>query len=209
MSMSSSMSSSPLIRLGAISAAIGSTLLIITHILDPLVGSPLPEASTLGLVLALAFTAHVPLFAVAVAVAVVGLHLGQSDRSGRFDLLSTVLALVGLIAMAGPAWNGLFVGPVLRAEAPALAEQDPALTMAGGLVSLVLYALGLLLFAIATWRAGVLPRPAAALVAAGLVLAIPLEGAFPAVLVLYPVGMAWLGIAALRTTSPALHPANA
>lgn len=189
--------SSPLIRLGAVSAVLGGTLLIVTHFVDPLAGSPRPETGVVGLALALAYTAHLPLF----AVAVVGLHLYQSERAGRFGLLSTVVALVGVIAMAGPAWNGLFVDPVLRAEAPALAEQDFALTMTGGIVSLGLYALGLLLFAVATWRAAVLPRPAAALVAAGLVLAVPLEDMFPGVLVFYPAGLCWLGLAALRAPS--------
>jgi hypothetical protein len=60
-----------------------------------------------------------------------------------------------------------------------------------------LYVLGLFLFGIATWRAGVLPRLPAALVVIGIPLGLTLERFIPGILIVYGVGIAWLGIATL------------
>lgn len=184
----------PLIRLGAASAIAAGALLVASHIVDPLVGSPLPQENLAGLLLALAFTAHLPLL----ALGLVGLHLRQAEEAGRFGLASFAVALVGVLAMTGLVWKAWFVDPVLREQASALIDSEPELTAAGGLGSLLLYAVGLLLFAVATARAGVLPRAAAVVLAAGLVLAVPLEGVVPGILIVYPAALCWLGVAALR-----------
>ncbi len=194
-----------LIRLGAVSATGAGALLVVNHIVDPLVGSPLPQESPVGMLLALAFTAHLPML----ALGLVGLHLRQAPEAGAFGLVGLAGALVGVLAMAGLLWNAWFVDPVLREQAPALLESEPALTAAGGLVSLLLYAVGLLLFALATLRAGVLPRPAAALLAVGLVAAVPLEGVVPGVLLIYPAALCWLGVAALRPDRRTRQPSPA
>ena len=61
--------------------------------------------------------------------------------------------------------------------------------------SFVAYVVGLLLFGIATWRARVLPRRAAALLVIGIVLALTVKAFVPGVMSVFGLAWIWLGAA--------------
>jgi hypothetical protein len=129
-----------------------------------------------------------------VPLAVVGLYVYQRAAFGRFGEAAFVTALSGTVAWAAGAAHG-----VLGVEANGGRSQDVIST--GELVSVFvgfgLYAIGLVLFGIATWRAGVLPRLPAVLVIAGIPLGVALQAFVPGILVVHSAGLAWLAVAAV------------
>jgi hypothetical protein len=91
-------------------------------------------------------------------------------------------------------------------------DQVPPSLLAWVFVAFGLYTIGLFLFGIATWRAGVLPRVPAGLVVFGIPLGLTLERFLPGILIVYGLGIAWLGITTLlqlRSGQPAEDPASA
>jgi hypothetical protein len=98
---------------------------------------------------------------------------------------------------AGAAWSEAFFAGWLAEAAPELLSADPSGAFVTGLVlTFGLFALGGLLFGLATLRAGVLPRGAAALLIIGAV-AYPLAGMLelPFAGIVFGLAVAWLGFA--------------
>ena len=93
------------------------------------------------------------------AIALAALYVRQAGRAGLFGAVAFCAALVGTMALAGDMWfEGLAV-PWVVGNAPELvAAERGGLLWAGWLVSVVLFALGWILFGLASWRARVLPR---------------------------------------------------
>jgi hypothetical protein len=149
------MSSNNLIQTGGglVSAAAG-LLLLLGHLLD-LGGDP-EYGTVLGG--ALVLTAHVVL-----VFALVALYAAQAEQSGLLGSLGMVLSVVGttlgsgvvMVEIAGA--SGAEVDAVLGAGFPG------ALALLGGLAFLI----GLILFGVATMRAGVFPRWAGLLLIVG------------------------------------------
>ena len=183
------MASSDLIRWGGLAAMLSGALVIAMMLLTGLV------AEGFFYLLILAF--------LLLAVALPGLHAQQAGRSGLMGRIGFVVTLIGAVAIA-----------VLSA-AVAVAENffgfDPEGSAVIGIVFLVFLAfiVGLMLFGIATIRAGVLPRGAAWLLVLGLPLALVIDlltGAFfeeeatPWGFYIgslaFAVGLIWLGYAA-------------
>lgn len=184
-----------LIRLGAIGAVLSGVLLIVQESLHSAFGE---TSATLAFVGLLMYAVHVPL----ATVALIGLHLRQSGAAGRFGMFAFLVALLGQLLLAGLVWASLFVEPA----APALLENPPAVLITGFLGSLVVYALGWLLFGVATLRARVFPRPAAILLVVGVV--VGFVGTelidIPAALWVWYAAWIWLGLDALRSTPRAV-----
>jgi hypothetical protein len=102
----------------------------------------------------------------------VGLYLRQQHALGRFGTGAFALALVGTMLAAGGAWDQVFTVPYLANEAPAVLDAGTSGSLlAGFFLSFSLLALGWALFAIATRRAGILPRGASTVLLVGAVLA--------------------------------------
>ena len=140
------MSSESLVRVGGgLASAAAGILLLLGHLLD-LGGDP-QYGTVLGGTLVLA--AHL-----ALVFALVALWAAQAEPGGTLGLLGMVLGVAGttlvcgvvLVEIAGA--SGAEVEPVLGAGLPA------ALALLAGLAFLV----GLILFGVATMRAGVFPR---------------------------------------------------
>ncbi len=149
------MSSETLVRTGGgLASAAAGLLLLLGHLLD--FGGDPEYGTVLGGTLML--TAHVVL-----VFALVALWAAQSERSGLLGSLGMVLSVVGttlvsgvvLVEIAGA--SGAEVDAVLGAGLPS------ALTSLGGLAFLI----GLILFGVATMRAGVFPRWAGLLLIVG------------------------------------------
>lgn len=140
-----------------------------------------------------------------------GLYSRQAEESGWLGLIGFVLLSLWLALVLCFSFIETFVLPILAIDAPQVVDgimamfSGPADGVDLGLlptfwaISGPLYILGGLIFGIATFRAGVLPRWAGALLAAGTVLA-PVAALLPfeyQTKVTIPVGLAlmWLGYA--------------
>lgn len=133
----------------------------------------------------------------------IGLYASQSHAAGILGFVGFLLAFAGTALTAGAIWFELFVSPEVAAQSPDLATDELGFT--GFILSFLLAAVGWLLFAIATLRARVYPRPAAALLVAGaLVSFVPLFVEVPATGLLLSVSVAWLGFVLWRHGSPSI-----
>jgi hypothetical protein len=127
----------------------------------------------------------------------VALYRRQEQALGPFGTAAFMVALVGTVLAAGGAWDQVFTVPYLASEAPAVLDSETSGSLlAGFFVSFTVLAIGWVLFAIATRRAGVLPRRSATVLLAGGVLAfLPAPTALR--LLVLTVGAALLARAAL------------
>lgn len=108
-----------------------------------------------------------------------GLYASQSRAAGRLGFAGFLLAFVGTALTVGAIWFEFFVVPDLAAQAPDVATGE--LGFAGFALSFLIAAVGWVLFAIATLRAGVYPQLAGGLLLAGaLVSFVPLFVQVPA-----------------------------
>lgn len=102
------------------------------------------------------------------------LYMRQADKAGLFGAVAFVVVFTGMALVTGNTYFGTFIQAGLvdlinLAEGAGLTVQEPAATGIGFVVTLGLYLLGWILFGLASFKAGVLPRWAVALVMAGLV----------------------------------------
>ena len=142
---------------------------------------------------------------------ITGLYARQVEEAGWLGLAGFLLFSLNWVLTAPFTFAEVFILPHLATEAPTLAQGflgifngNPGETNFGVLANLwkltgLLYIIGGLLFGIATFRASILPRWAAGLLAVGSVLApvaalLPPEHE-PKVAVPVGVAMAWLGYA--------------
>jgi hypothetical protein len=140
-----------------------------------------------------------------------GLYVRQAVKAGWLGLIGFVLLSGWMILIMGFSFVEAFILPHPGIVSPAFAagwmgmfNGDPSRVGLGALPTLwtlsgVLYILGGLLFGIATFRAHILPRGAAVLLAVGTVLA-PLAKALslstqPKVAIPTGLALAWLGYA--------------
>ena len=112
-------------------------------------------------------------------VGMAGLYARQAKEVGRLGLAGYVLFSLFYALTVGFTFAEAFILPVLATEAPTfvsgflgIISNDPSEINLGALPTLymvgsVMYVLGGLVFGIATFRAGILPRWAAGLMAAG------------------------------------------
>jgi len=96
---------------------------------------------------------------VGLAVGLLALHGRQGARTGRLGAVALVAALAGTMTQAGNMWFDAFVAPGLAQVAP---QAIPALVVTpmlqvGALLSYGLFALGWVLYGVASLRARVLP----------------------------------------------------
>lgn len=138
---------------------------------------------------------------------VIGLYAGQRPQIGALGLAGLVIAVPGIVLVACAAYFEAVAFPVLAVEAPGLLEFDGPLLSSPTLLSTVSvgagYPIGLMLLGIATWRAGVLPRAAAAVFTVATPAVAVFEGLFVPVLgvasaAAFAVGSGWLGWALSR-----------
>lgn len=104
-------------------------------------------------------------------LALVGLYERQRDASGQLGMIGFLVAFVGTALAMGDWWFELFAAPYFADLAPRAVEKSASGQLAtGGMITFVLFALGWVLFGLASLRAGVFPRLAAGLMIVGGVL---------------------------------------
>lgn len=157
---------------------------------------------------------------------VTGIYARQVEAAGWLGLAGYFLSILFWVLTTAFQFIEAFVSPVLATEAPAFVESFlgivtgapgavnlGALPVVYSLTGLVGYMLGGLLFGVATFRAGVLPRWAGALLALGVLLPLLASSLVPHPydrVFAMPVGvaLAWLGYALWsERRAPAAEPA--
>ena len=139
--------------------------------------------------------------------ALIGIYGPQSRAAGRFGLWALVVVFLGTTLIAANTWAEVFVYPTLAQVAPnawsgPITEVSPYLA-AGLTLSFPLFGIGLILFGVATIRAGVYPRWAAVLLIIGIPVTMyldPTAGTFQESIgqILWGFVVASLGFYALR-----------
>jgi hypothetical protein len=192
------MTSSNLVRTGGGLASLAAgILLLVGHLLnlggDPEYGTVLGSGSVLA--------AHVVL-----VFALVALYAAQAQQSGLLGSLGMVLSVIGTTLASGVVLVEIAGASGAEVEAVTGAGLSGALSLLGGLAFLI----GLILFGVATMRAGVFPRGAGLVLIVGDVVFGAASFAGTASLVIEVVGalitcaaFVWLGLALLLAGSGA------
>jgi hypothetical protein len=180
-----------IVKVGGVAATLAGLLIIGQEVWDVAVG---------GISEGMAESAVHTTWVLLLVFGLFGLHLHQQHAVGRFGQIATLVALFGTVTLFATALAEVTVLPFLPEDSP-LIDEPPLPMLAVFFVSFVAYVLGLLLFGIATWRAGVLPWRAAALLVIGIVLALALKPVIPGVLAVMGVALVWLGVAAVGQTT--------
>lgn len=176
---------------GGLASAAAGILLLVGHLLnlggDPEYGTVLGSSSVL--------TAHVVL-----VFALVALYAAQAEQSGLLGSLGMVLSVVGTTLASGVILVEIAGASGAEVESVIGAGLSGALSLLGGLAFLI----GLILFGVATMRAGVLPRLAGIVLIVGDLVFGAASFSGSAALVIEVVGalitcaaFVWLGLALL------------
>jgi hypothetical protein len=137
----------------------------------------------------------------------IGMHLRQQHAAGVFGEIATLVALLGSATVFGMSLPEVTILPALPKDSPLL-QQPPSALLPVLIGSFVVYVVGLLLFGVATWRARVLPRPAALVLVIGVLLGTAAAPIVPGILALIGVALIWLGAATVvpvRSVPPAVE----
>ena len=90
-------------------------------------------------------------------------HERLEERTGRLGVAATIAAVVGTMALGGDLWFETFAVPWLADEAPNAFDTDPTVVLGlGAVTSYLLFAVGWVLYGVATLRT---PAPVAISVA--------------------------------------------
>jgi hypothetical protein len=139
----------------------------------------------------------------------IGIYGRQSRAAGTFGLWAFVVVFLGTALVAGNTWAEVFVWPTLAQVAPEMLSVPVFTTEASSYMSVglnlsfPLFGIGLILFGVATLRAGVYPRWAAVLLIIGIPVTMfldPTPGTFQESIgqILWGFAVAALGWYALR-----------
>lgn len=133
---------------------------------------------------------------VLILLGLVSLYARQAEKAGVLGLVGFLWAFVGMALVVGAFWAFVFVVPSAAIEAPAFlnAESTAGPLDLGFAITFMGFPVGWLIFAIATFRAGVFPRLAAGLLAVG---ALATFAPLPATTVLLDIAVIWLGYSLL------------
>jgi hypothetical protein len=181
---------SRLIRWSGFAAMVAGALLLIAELLELLPAfDDLPFSE---LALTSIFTFQLTLYLIGLmvlAVGLVGLYAHQSEAAGPLGLVGFLSAFIGTVFFSGFFWANIFVAPALAIGAPEFLDQGGRFP--GFRLSLVIYAVGWMLFGLASLKARGYPRaPVIALVigAALDLLGAPLSG------LVIDAAFIWLGL---------------
>ena len=158
------MSSSGLVRWSGLVAMVAGVLLLIAELLELLpIFDDIPFSE---LALTSIFTLQLTLYLaglILIAVGLVGLYAHQSETVGLLGLVGFLVAFAGTVLFTGFFWANIFVAPALAVGAPEFLDQGGRFP--GFRLSLIIYAVGWLLFGLASLKARVYPRaPVVALI---------------------------------------------
>jgi hypothetical protein len=184
--------SKTLVRAGGLSAVLAAVLIIVQQVWTVVVTGPvenLPDSVMYSVQLLL------------MVFAVLGIALAQQRRAGRFAQVAALVAVLGCVLCFAASETEVTYLPTLMASGSPLVDDQPPVLVIVFLVSFVLFILGLLLLSASVIVTKVLPWRAAAVLGGGLVLGLTLGSLVPGILVVYAVGLGWLGISCVKATN--------
>ena len=167
-----------LVRWSGFAAMVAGVLLLIAELLELLPAFdnlPFSELALTGI-----FTLQLTLYLVGLillAVGLAGLYAHQAETAGPLGLVGFVVAFAGTVFFTGFFWANIFVAPALAHGAPEFLDQGGRFP--GFRLSLLIYAVGWLLFGLASLKARVHPRAPVILLIVGAALDLfgaPLSG---------------------------------
>ncbi len=123
----------------------------------------------------------------------------RRDGGGSLRVVAFMVAVAGTVLLAGDFWFEAFVVPYLADVAPEVLGGNPSgALLIGAVATFVVYAVGWLLFGVASYRDRSLPRPPVILVTAAAVV-----GAPPGSLgkIVFGIALVWLGLSLRRPAS--------
>ena len=194
------MSSSRLIRLGGLAAMVGFALFAVVAVAfvfafpEDVAPSVLAASNTWLALHVLIVVAYLLCL-----LGLVGLYARQAERAGILGLIAFLLTFLGIAPRFGWEWIETLVFPTLAQAAPRLLDQPVPTANVLGIVevsTVLLLLVGVLLFGVASLRAGVLPRWAAVLVILGAVvdlISIFVGVDFPFTAAVAGPALAWMG----------------
>jgi hypothetical protein len=201
------MSSSNLIRWSGLAAIVGGVLVVVSDALNAVL-FPGEQSSQVMLTSTWFIIQILGLAALAlITLGLVGMYTRQAQRAGALGLIAFVMTFCGMLMVFGLSWGEPFLGPLVAKAAPGLLNTEPSGVLAvGSILSIVLFALGWLLFGVASLRAGALPRGAAILLIVGALLFFVLSSLdLPLWSVVLGAAVVWIGYALWSGTGePAL-----
>jgi hypothetical protein len=183
-------------RWSGLAALVGSVLLVVSDLLNAALFPAEPGSELIATDASWFIVQILILLAlVLIALGLIGLYARQAQETGTLGLVAFLVTFSGILMAFGMLWGEPFLGPFLAEEAPAVMDAEPTGTVAAGaILSVMLYALGWLLFGLASLRAQVLPRGAALLLMVGAVLFFILAALeLPLWTVVQSVAVAWMG----------------
>lgn len=192
-------------RQAGIASLVAAGLIIVSQVSQlvlPLVISESFWIATQSLRMGLALVAMFALL-----VALTGLYARQASSTGKLGLVGYLTASLGTVLVAGDWWYEAFIGPMLRQQAPELLNTavSGSILIGAGL-TFGIFAAGWIIFAIATFRAGVAPRGAAVLMIFGGIAGIfTLISPFQIPLA---IAVGWMGFWLVRSTGRENQPAS-
>jgi hypothetical protein len=137
-------------------------------------------------------------------LALVAAYDWESQKAGALGIIGFCAAIVGTMFLAGDLWFDAFAGPWIITAAPEAANSPTGTVVIGAFASYVLFAVGWVLFGLASLRARVFPAPIS--------LAITVGGGVGFLALMPPYGIplglaiAALGVWMIRTTVPTTVP---
>jgi hypothetical protein len=164
---------STFITAGAWAAIVGGAALVISLLLDWLV-VPYEKLGDAAAYLTASYLASSSLRLLSTVLflwALLALYKWQSIADGTFGLWGFVVAFFGTALFAGSVWAEVFVFPTLARVAPTVFTSESAEASSliiGKSLSAYLFGIGIVLFGLATLKAGVYPRWASALLIASI-----------------------------------------
>lgn len=140
----------------------------------------------------------------ALLLALTGLYLRQANAAGKLGLAGYLVAFLGTLLIAGDWWFESFIAPQIAAVAPEVMSGAITGSMAiGAAATFGLFAIGWIVFGIATFRANVFPRPAAGLLIVGGLVGI-LAGSTPYQVPL-AIAVGWIGYSLIGSQGGTAH----
>lgn len=145
-----------------------------------------------------------------ILIGLVSIYARQAEEAGILGLVGFLAAFVSMALVVGAFWTFTFVAPSAAIEAPAFLDNDQAAgpLNLGFMLTFMSFPVGLALFGLATFRARVFPRVAAAVFTLGALVSF---APFAGVTILLDVALIWVGYSLYserraRAASPEVAP---
>ena len=160
---------SKLLRFGGLAAVLAGAAIALYNVVEFIAFSGAPMSNLANLPGWVAFNVAGLMGIALLVVGLVALYAVQAQRAGSVGIIGFSLALLGVLQYYGVTWAEAFLLPSVGRAAPAVLDTPDPLLGTGLISTVLLSTLGFVVFAVATLRAGVLPRWTAVLMILGAV----------------------------------------